>query len=156
MGHRVTRLDPMSLQDRAAAWHAARFPLCTAGDIGLKMQAELGEVSDAILADDGRDASHPERAGTVLDESADVVVTLLALCGRFGHGDLLTAVSRKLALLETPGGTHPGCLPEGTVPVDDHEWDEGCEAYRRGGWYAEEIASQSASWQAGYFWAGRG
>ena len=111
MGHRVTRLDPMSLQDRAAAWHAARFPLCTAGDIGLKMQAELGEVSDAILADDGRDASHPERAGTVLDESADVVVTLLALCGRFGHGDLLTAVSRKLALLETPGGTHPGCLP---------------------------------------------
>ena len=107
----MTRLDPLALQDRATAWHTARFPTCTAGDIGLKMQAELGEVSDAILAEGGRDASHPERAGTVLDEAADVVVTLLALCGRFGHGDLLTAVSRKLALLETPGGTHPGCIP---------------------------------------------
>ena len=99
-----------ALQDRAAAWHAARYPSCTPEDIALKSMAELGEVADAILAE-GRDRSRPERAGTVLAEAADVLVTLLALCGRFGHGDLLTAVSRKLALLETPGGTHPGCLP---------------------------------------------
>lgn len=108
----MTRLDPLALQDRAAAWHAARFPACTPEDIGLKAQAELGEVSDAILAERQRDGSHPERAGTILAEAADVLVTLLALCGRFGYGDLLTAVSRKLALLETPGGDHPGCLPE--------------------------------------------
>jgi hypothetical protein len=47
----------------------------------------------------------------VLAEAADVVVTMLALCGRFGHGDLLAAVDAKLALLETRGGGHPGCLP---------------------------------------------
>ena len=98
------------LQGRAAAWHAARFPSCTPEDIALKAMAELGEVADAVLAE-GRDAAHPERAGTVLAEAADVMVTLLALCGRFGHGDLLAAVSAKLALLETPGGPHPGCLP---------------------------------------------
>ena len=106
----MTRLDPLALQDRAAAWHAARFPECTPEDIALKSMAELGEVADAILAE-GRDAAHPERAGTVLAEAADVTVTLLALCGRFGHGDLMAAISGKLAVLETPGGAHPGCLP---------------------------------------------
>ena len=103
-----------SLQARTAAWHAARFPACTAEDIALKSMAELGEVADAVLAE-GRDAAHPERAGTVLAESADVLVTLLALCGRFGHGDLLAAVDAKLQVLETPGGTHPGCLPAGMI-----------------------------------------
>lgn len=101
---------PVNLQDRATAWHAARFPACTAEDITLKAMAELGEVADAVLAE-GRDAAHPERAGTVLAEAADVLIPLLALCGRFGHGDLLGAVVAKLAVLETPGGTHPGCLP---------------------------------------------
>jgi len=110
----VTRPGAGSLQDRAAAWHAARFPECTPEDIALKSMAELGEVADAILAE-GRDAAHPERAGTVLAEAADVTVTLLALCGRFGHGDLMAAVSRKLALLETAGGAHPGCLPAVTA-----------------------------------------
>ena len=98
-----------SLQERAVRWHGARFPNCTAEDIALKAMAELGEVADAVLAE-GRDASHPERAGTVLAESADVLITLLALCGRFGHGDLLGAVDGKLRVLETPGGSHPGCL----------------------------------------------
>ena len=97
------------LQERATRWHSARFPHCTAEDIALKAMAELGEVADAVLAE-GRDASHPERAGTVLAESADVLITLLALCGRFGRGDLLGAVDGKLRLLETPGGSHPGCL----------------------------------------------
>lgn len=97
------------IQDRAAAWHSARFPACTPEDIALKSMAELGEVADAVLAE-GRDAAHPERAGTVLAESADVLITLLALCGRFGRGDLLAAVDAKLKILETPGGSHPGCL----------------------------------------------
>lgn len=103
------------LQDRAAAWHAARYPACTAGDTGLKAMSELGEVADGILAGEGRDTSHPERAASVLRESADVLVTLLALCGRFGYGDLLSAVAAKLAILETPGGSHPGCLPKPTL-----------------------------------------
>lgn len=102
--------DDTSIQARAATWHAARFPECTPEDIALKSVAELGEVADAVLAE-GRDAAHPERAGAVLAESADVLVTLLALCGRFGHGDLLAAVDAKLRVLEAPGGTHPGCLP---------------------------------------------
>ena len=98
------------IQTRAAAWHAARFPTCAAEDAALKAMAELGEVADAILAR-GRDASHPERAGEVTAEAADVVITMLALCGRFTAGDLLTAVADKLTILETPGGGHPGSLP---------------------------------------------
>ena len=39
---------------------------------------------------------------------------------------------------------------DGYVPVDDHEFDEGYEAAERGDWSPEEVASQSASWQAGY------
>lgn len=108
----MTGVLAVMLQDRAAAWHAARFPACTVEDIALKAMAELGEVADAVLAE-GRDDAHPERAGTVLAEAADVVVTLLAICGRFGHGDLLGAVDAKLRVLETPGGTHPACLPGG-------------------------------------------
>jgi len=110
----ITDDTSTALQERAARWHAARFPRCTVEDIALKAMAELGEVADAILAG-GRDAAHPERAGQVLAECADVAVTLLAICGRFGHGDLLAAVDAKLRILETPGGTHPGCLPAGSI-----------------------------------------
>ena len=35
-------------------------------------------------------------------------------------------------------------------PVDDHEYDEGAEAARRGDWTPQEFAAQSASWRAGY------
>ena len=110
-----------ALQDRAATWHAARYPSCTPEDIALKSMAELGEVADAILAE-GRDGSHPERAGTVLAEVADVLVTLLSLCGRFGHGDLLGAADAKLSLLETRGGPHPGCLPAGVELTVAGDW----------------------------------
>jgi NTP pyrophosphatase (non-canonical NTP hydrolase) len=99
-----------TLQSRAAIWHTARFPTCTAEDIGLKAASELGEVADAILAH-GRDASHPERAGDLAAEAADVVICLLALCGRFTEHDLLASVSAKLELLETRGGTHAASLP---------------------------------------------
>lgn len=102
-------------QARAAIWHSARFPTCTAEDIALKAMAELGEVADAILAR-GRDASHPERASDIAAEAADVVITMLALVGRFTADDLTAAVDTKLRLLEQPGGTHPASLqptPEG-------------------------------------------
>lgn len=100
-------------QARAAIWHAARFPDCTAEDVALKAMAELGEVADAILAC-GRDASHPERAGDVAAEAADVVITMLVLVGRFTTDDLTAAVDAKLALLERPGGNHPASLPYAT------------------------------------------
>lgn len=101
---------PNFIQERAAVWHAARFPTCTPEDVALKAMAELGEVADAILAA-GRDATHPERAGNVAAEAADVVITMLALVGRFAGGDLLAEVSDKLVLLETRGGSHPASLP---------------------------------------------
>lgn len=101
------------LQARAARWHATRFPGCTAEDSALKAMAELGEVADAVLAN-GRDPAHPERAGNVTGESADVVITLLVLNGRFINGDLIAAVDAKLALLERPGGNHPASLPSAT------------------------------------------
>jgi NTP pyrophosphatase (non-canonical NTP hydrolase) len=101
---------PHFLQSRAGAWHTARFPACTAEDVALKAMAELGEVADAVLAR-GRDATHPERAGNLTAEAADVVVTMLALIDRFAGGDLLRAVNDKLAILETRGGDHPASLP---------------------------------------------
>jgi NTP pyrophosphatase (non-canonical NTP hydrolase) len=105
----VTAIDVHALQARVAAWHAARFPQCTAEDIGLKAQTELGEVADAILAH-GRDGSHPERAGNLTWEAADVTITMLALCGRFTIDNLLLAVDAKLRILETRGA-HPASLP---------------------------------------------
>ena len=60
---------------------------------------------------EGRDGAHPERAGMVVAEAADVVITLLALCGRFTAGDLFEAVDVKLRVLETRGGAHPASLP---------------------------------------------
>jgi len=36
------------------------------------------------------------------------------------------------------------------LPVDDHEYDEGYEAARRGDWTPAEVAAQSASWRLGH------
>lgn len=38
----------------------------------------------------------------------------------------------------------------GSVPVDDHEYDEGWAAFDRGDWTPGEIAGQSASFLAGF------
>jgi NTP pyrophosphatase (non-canonical NTP hydrolase) len=97
-------------QSRAAIWHCNRFPICTAEDVTLKAMTELGEVADAILAH-GRDSSHPERASNIAAEAADVVITMLALVGRFTADDLIAAIDAKLAMLEQRGGAHPASLP---------------------------------------------
>lgn len=98
----------MTLQERTVRWHTARFPEATAGQVALKAIAELGEVADALLSAE-KDEPHPERADGVLPESADVLICLLTLCGRYGYGDLFSAVEAKLSILETPGA-HPASL----------------------------------------------
>ena len=44
------RLDVMTLQDRAATWHAARFPACTPEDIALKSMAEQDTIDELMLS----------------------------------------------------------------------------------------------------------
>ena len=90
----------MSIQDRAVTWHTNRFPDAAKDDVLLKAVSEIGEVSDAMIADNSPNPAHPERAGNVLAESADVVVCLLILCGRYGYGDLIAATEEKLSVLE--------------------------------------------------------
>lgn len=97
-------------QRRAVAWHQKRFPLAGAKDVLLKAQAELGEVSDALLADENINTNHPERAGQVVKEAADVINALLVL-GRWYDEDILAAVAAKQTILETPGA-HPASLLE--------------------------------------------
>jgi NTP pyrophosphatase (non-canonical NTP hydrolase) len=83
------------IQARVVEWHVARFPACQPWEIALKSMAELGEVAEAMQVE--------SRRGDVVEEAADVTVTLMALLGRFYGADLLDAVERKLTILTTPG-----------------------------------------------------
>ena len=85
----------MSLQDRVVAYHKARFPVCTPHEVILKAMAELGEVADAAQIQMPR--------GDLVEEAADVVITLFTLTGRWYGADLLDAVEAKLGVLTTPG-----------------------------------------------------
>ena len=89
------------LQERAVRWHAARFPESERGHVMLKATAELGEVADAILFEEGQT---PGKASDgVTGEAADVVLCLLIIVGRWSDDDLRAAVDAKLTRLETPG-----------------------------------------------------
>lgn len=90
------------LQRRAVAWHKEKWPASLPYRQALKAMAELGEVAEELLAEPG---NRPEAAVTeyVVNEAADVVITLLVLTGRYSREDLLAAVDRKLTLLTTPG-----------------------------------------------------
>jgi len=85
----------MSLQDRVVAYHEARFPVCTPHEVILKAMAELGEVADAAQIQMPR--------GDLVEEAADVVITMFALTGRWYGANLLDAVEAKLGILSTPG-----------------------------------------------------
>jgi hypothetical protein len=95
------------LQAQVGEWHAQRFPKAKAGHVYLKAVSELGELGDALLgADVDREEEEPA-TGDVLGEAADVVMTMLALIGRFlPDADLLGAVWAKLGILTDPDGTH--------------------------------------------------
>ena len=94
-------MSAVDLQSRVVAYHDARFPLCEPWEVALKSMAELGEVAEAMQLEGPR--------GDVVEEAADVTITLMALTGRFYGADLLDAVERKLAILTTPGA-HRGSL----------------------------------------------
>lgn len=93
----------MTLQGRAARWHEERFPKAERHHVVLKTMAELGEVADAVIARDGIDSAAGKEGDGITGEAADVVIALMALIGRWSDDDLLTAIERKLSLLETPG-----------------------------------------------------
>ena len=101
-----------SLQERAVSWHATRFPASQRRAVMLKAIAELGEVADAVLSEDSDDPAHRNTGDGVTGEAADVVIALLVLTGRWPGGDLMTAVARKLTILETPGAHRSSLLPD--------------------------------------------
>lgn len=103
------RLD---LQDRITAWHQARFPDHDLAAIGLKLTAEAGELCDELvgLLNPSDPTSLPDNADRALAEAADVVIVVMALCGRGGLGSLLEAVERKLAVLTDPTSGHRSAL----------------------------------------------
>lgn len=101
----------MTLQDRAAAWHAARFPDARPYLVIIKTMAELGELADAVIAAAGTSSAAGKEGDGVLGEAADVLITLLVLAGRWDGGDLLAVTEAKLARLETPGA-HRASLKE--------------------------------------------
>jgi NTP pyrophosphatase (non-canonical NTP hydrolase) len=89
------------LQELVADWHRARFPHDDARDVVLKAVTEMGEVAEAILTEQGRNSA--KEPGDVLEEAGDVVIALMALCARYGYGDLLESARRKYERLNTPG-----------------------------------------------------
>jgi hypothetical protein len=93
----------VTLQDRAASWHATRFPWANEEHVVLKALTELGELADALIAKNGQDSATGKPGDGITGESADIVIALMVLTGRWGGEDLLAAVEKKLEVLETPG-----------------------------------------------------
>ena len=90
------------LQKRAVSWHTKRFPDAIPFYVALKAIAELGEMADAIITRIGANGATGNPGDGITGEAADVVITLLVLTGRWCKEDLLSAVDRKLKVLETP------------------------------------------------------
>lgn len=83
--------------ERAEDWHRQRFPSATMERVALKLASECGELCDAIIAVASDGEEHPERAGEVGREAADVAIVLLVLLYRyFPDVDLQTEVTAKL------------------------------------------------------------
>lgn len=103
-------LDLESLQSRAVTWHKQRFPEADISHVGLKLCEETGEVASAINALVGTNSATGK--GNVLDESADVLISLLVILGRWrldSFESLVDATERKLEILLTPGA-HPASI----------------------------------------------
>lgn len=83
----------MSLQQRAAAWHEQAAPDASVSRVLIKAMEELGEVARAFH---GR--------GDIVAESADVVVALAVLVGRwYPDRDLLGEAEAKLDVMIADG-----------------------------------------------------
>jgi hypothetical protein len=75
----------------------------------LKVASEVGELADAVLADQGTNSATGD--GDVLGEAADVVIATMVLLGRWRPGDdLMAAVRDKLNLLCDPSSGHRAAL----------------------------------------------
>ena len=103
----------MEFEDLAAAvvrWHVERFPMAEAEHVTLKACEEVGEVAKAINGWAGMNSA--TGGGDVGAESADVLITLMVLLGRwFPTVDLLAEVRAKYAILTDPTSGHPASIP---------------------------------------------
>jgi NTP pyrophosphatase (non-canonical NTP hydrolase) len=120
------------LQARVAEWHRRRFPEAKMYHVAIKAMEEMGEVAQAVNGEIGTRDAPERRGGSVAEESADVVIALMALVDRFTYkGDLLAEVERKLAKLTDPNSGHRSAL-KGTEPLrepkPDTQWN--VEAWR--------------------------
>lgn len=80
------------LQDRTAAWHAARYPNHDMWRVLVKAGEELGELDRAIIGqDEGR-----EGRGDILQEAAQTILVIYTLIGRFFTGDLDQAIRDEI------------------------------------------------------------
>lgn len=86
-----------------SAWHSTVFPRATSSDLFVKTTEELGEVAEALSADEGRNSKKSPEGLSVVEEAADVIICLMALCGRYYEADVMVAVEAKFKLLMTPG-----------------------------------------------------
>ena len=99
-----------SLQTLAVNWHKQKFPDAKLEHVGLKLCEESGEVASAINGLVGTASATGK--GYVLDESADVLIALLVILGRWRFDSmesLCDAAERKLEILLTPGA-HPASI----------------------------------------------
>ncbi len=78
--------DP--LQTRVGDWHRARFPDAQMFHVTLKAVEEIGEVAEAVNGVLGSRTMTTAGRCSVLEEAADVVITMLVLCDRWVGLDL--------------------------------------------------------------------
>lgn len=96
-------------QNKAVLWHKERFPNAQMSFVALKTCEEAGEVARAVNGLQGNLCA--TGGGSVPEEAADVVITLLVLLGRwFPNHDLLHEVQSKLNILTDPSSNHPASL----------------------------------------------
>ena len=94
---------------------------------------------------------------TGCDESSERMARLMARdqARRGIRGALLCRVVTYPEWEELPEeNTGPPAALAAEIEIDDHEYDEGFEARRRGDWAAAEAAAQSVSWRLGWDAAG--
>lgn len=104
-------IGAQELQQQVVAWHERRFPEARMELVGLKLAEEAGEVGKAINGLIGQNSA--TGGGDVAGESADVLITLMVLLGRwFPDADLFEEVQRKLLILTDPNSGHPAAYLE--------------------------------------------
>lgn len=95
--------------ERVVDWHIGRFPEAEMVHVALKLNEEAGEVGRAVNGLEGKNSA--TGGGDVIDECADVLISIYVLVGRwFTREELLEAVETKITMLETPGAHRASAL----------------------------------------------